>query len=241
MTPRRLAAVLTALAFGIASHAHAWPMLNWNSCQWLDGSPLRTFTCDSNSGATFDLIYSTDVFTSMPDVTGARIRLWIQTAEGVLPAWWQLQAGGCRSGAMTFDAAAPFPSGCADPWLGAATVGATATFLDCNPKGLKLDLHAFLPEGVTRSLVTGPRYAMFRMRIDRSRTVGAGACGGCHLAACIGVQGISIENSTGAAWSIASDTYVRWQGTTSPCGNGPNCGPAPARASTWGSIKSLYR
>ena len=64
---------------------------------------------------------------------------------------------------------------------------------------------------------------------------------GCALAACIGVQGIAIDNSASLGWSMSGATYARWLGGTSPCDPGPNCVPSATRPATWGTIKSLYR
>lgn len=82
---------------------------------------------------------------------------------------------------------------------------------------------------------------MFRLRIDRSHTVGAGACGGCNLVTTFGVGGISITRAAGGSWSMSPQSYAAWQSNVGPYADSPNCGPTPVRASTWGTIHSLYR
>lgn len=233
--------VLLLAALGVLP-AHADLLeLNWNSCSETAGVPMQSFACNTSSGAPFDLIYSINPFTPMSGVTGADIHVWLQSSQSVLPSWWRLDAAGCRSGALSVDATGPYPAGCADPWLGAATVTADMAYLACRPDGLQIDLHARLPEGTTRSLSTGTRYAMFRLRVDRSHTSGAGACGGCNLIASFGVAGISIRRSDGLGWSMSPAAYAAWQSTASPYDTNPNCGPTSVRTPTWGTIKSLYR
>ena len=242
MTARRLFALFLPPALALAAAARADPLeLRWNSCDEIQAVPVQSFSCDSNSGGTFDLIYSVNPFTVMTNVDRADIRLWIQSSQPALPSYWHLESGGCRAGALSLDPAAPYPAGCTDPWLGAAAVTADVRWLDCRPSGLLIDLHAVLPPGTTRSLVPGTRYAMFRLRFDRSHTIGADACGGCNLIATFGVGGISIGSAAGGGWSMSPASYAAWQSNVGPYADSPNCGPTRLRPSTWGTIHSLYR
>ena len=213
--------------------------LNWGTCTNPLSNPVQSFACNNDSGPSFDLILTLIPFTQMTDAVSSSVLLWFQSNQPTMPDWWQVQPGGCRAGDFTVDSTAPFPAGCADPWLGQATI--VAEFQPaCAPNGFFLSLRSQLPPGQTRTLVQGTRYAMFRMRINRDRTTGVGACGGCSYGACFGFEVISIGNSSGLGWSSSPGGMASWQ-TTAGCNRPAYCGPTEASRPTWGAIKSLYR
>lgn len=237
--PLRACSLVVVLATLPAMAAAQTYGLNWNTCAPANGAALQAFACDTNAGASFDLVMAMNPFTSMPNATGANARLWFRSEAADLPSWWQVQSGGCRAGALTVDATPPFPAGCADAWLGQASVTVNLATVACDPHVLNMDVFAQLPPGVTRALLPGTRYLMFRLRIARVATTGPGACDGCALAGCFGTYGLFVSNSDGLGWSMSGgNNNARWQGTTA-------CGAAtcatPVRPSTWGTIKSLYR
>lgn len=232
-----LVLALTALPAAASAQTYGF---NWDTCAPANGAALQTFACDTNDGASFDLVMAMDPFTPMPNATGANSRIWFRTEAAALPSWWQVLPGDCRAGAIAGDATAPFPAGCADAWLGQATVTVSFSTLLCDPQLLIMDVFARLPPGVTRSLVPGTRYVMYRLRISREATTGAGSCAGCPASGCFGTYGLFVSNSDGLGWSMSGgNNFARWQGQYA-C-SGPSCGPTPVRTSTWGAIHSLYR
>src|SRR5882672_8400692 len=110
--------------------------INWNTCARPTTTPLQTFACNTDTGPSFDLIVSMFPFTLMQNVVGSDIRVWFRSSQVTLPSWWQIQPGGCREAAFTVDGTAPFPAGCADPWLGQATVWAEIQNPTCDPPTL---------------------------------------------------------------------------------------------------------
>jgi hypothetical protein len=85
-------------------------------------------------------------------------------------------------------------------------------------------------------------------RISNAHTVGAGSCSGCTDGACIVLGGVQLVQPVGVGDQNINtplhSQYVMWQPTgssvTGPFGTG--CPAAtPARNTTWGALKSLYR
>lgn len=236
-----LGALVLVLALPASARAQTLG-LGWNSCLYSPTPPVQAFACNTNTGTPFDLIVWMNAFTTMTEVVRSDTRMWFTSSAPALPSWWTIGPTGCRPGAITIETAAPLPASCSDPWLGQATISTSiASPSPCLASAMVLDLHATLPAGVTRTLDMGTRYAMFRLRIARALSTGAGACGGCSVAGSFGVGGLTVGNSQGLAWSVSPNAYAAWQNFVPNLPDPQSCGPTPARASTWGSIKSLYR
>ena len=80
------------------------------------------------------------------------------------------------------------------------------------------------------------------MNFNNARTLGD-ACPGCETGVCIVLNSIKINQPVGTpggdkfVTAPAARNVAVWQG-----GIGGACGPAtPARNTTWGSVKALYR
>jgi len=231
-----VAALVWLAAF--SSVARAVVSLNWNTCAAPVGTPLQTFACDTNAGTPLDLIIEMNPFTLMSNVSIASVLLSFSSDQATVPDWWQIQPGGCRAADFAIAPDPPFPAGCADPWLGGATM--IVDFLQaCDPRGMLLSLRATVPAGAPLTLAPGNRYAMFRLRFSRGHTSGADACGGCSAGACLAIDGISITTAAGG-FSDSPGNFVRWQSAGS-CASVGFCGPTPTNRPTWGSVKSLYR
>jgi hypothetical protein len=107
---------------------------------------------------------------------------------------------------------------------------------------VRLKLVEAVPQQFPKSLTPAHEYFAFNLVINNANTVGAGACAGCDVPMCIVfnsinvVAGATVNRFISTASSPGSN-YVTWQG-----GAGTNCPAAtPARNSTWGAVKSLYR
>jgi hypothetical protein len=103
-------------------------------------------------------------------------------------------------------------------------------------------------------LVAAQEYFAFIAVIDRAKTVGTGACDGCTTPACIVFNHIKVATppvegqqfrdvSLSGPTNGTDSNYVTWQGGAGVTSNlGQGCPAAtPTRATTWSSVKSLYR
>jgi len=232
-----IVATLVSLA-AFSSAARAVVSLNWNSCVTPVGTPLQTFACDTNVGTPFDLIVGMSPFALMSDVRFVFARIWISADDPTLPSWWQVQPGGCRAAEFTLAPDPPFPTSCADPWFGRATLRVDFP-QNCDPRGTNLTLTATVPDGVPLTLSPGFHYAMFRLRFSKGHTSGADACVGCAIGACIWTDGIGISTASGAFTDSGRST-ARWQ-FNGGCQNLGLCPPVSTSRPTWGAIKSFYR
>jgi hypothetical protein len=87
-------------------------------------------------------------------------------------------------------------------------------------------------------------YYFFRIGFSNAKTTGAGGCSGCADGACLVLSEVHLSQTVNPADVIIinalSRNYVTWQSTGA---NVPGGCPSttPARNTTWGGIKSLYR
>jgi len=211
---------------------------------------LQTFACDRNSGvAVMTLSFTPD---HPITVMGFRATLLGESnaplvpSGDVVPSWWQLGAGGCRSSSLSASAdfSATQEGHCADPWLHRASGGITA-YLAGLPAGelsfTTMQLEYALAEPV--ALVEEAQYLACQITIDYQKTVGEPECSGCNWSMLWALQSIEL---IGAAETLILrrplyNQCVFWQG-----GDDLSCYArlgigVPARNTTWGQIKSLYR
>ena len=87
-------------------------------------------------------------------------------------------------------------------------------------------------------------YYAARLVIRHTLTTGTTVCAGCSGPACLVLNSILLRRQPGAIGGDVAVTtpgpgdanWATWQG-----GAGANCASVPARAVTWGRVKSLYR
>ncbi len=231
-----MAAALLAVTVGLASAAPGLN-LNWQDCS-LSGVINRNFACSSNSGSS-QLISSFVAPAGLNSVSAFSMKVRMQTIGATLGAWWDI--GGCRPGtAMIFstDFSGTTSGGvdCFDYFAGATGGG------------------FFVPNdgGANRALIThGAAYPqnfgaipagaeVYASRVLLSYTGTIGCEGGCLDGACLHLDEVVINQSTGETTTItntATRSYVTWQG-----GGGLPCPEStPTKKATWGTIKSMYR
>jgi hypothetical protein len=234
---------LLALTVGVASAAGL--NLGWVDCAGLGaGAANRSFACTSNSGTNI-LIGSFVAPSGLTEVTGFAAILDLQTSAGSLPAWWNF--GVCRlTTAMLHSASfAAGPFSCFDYFAGGATGAGVYITGAGAPKQARIKEGWALPSsstGIGPIDVDTETYA-FQILINNSRSTGLGACAGCGLGACIVFNEILVTNRPGnpngnkTITNPATRSHVTWQS-----GTGVLCPDAtPARNTSWGQIKSLYR
>ena len=101
----------------------------------------------------------------------------------------------------------------------------------------RAQFHAGVALRWSHSLFAATEYYSFTLRINHSKTVGTGACGGCSTPIYIMLAQVNVTTPTladnrllaGPLDGAVSD-LVSW-----------NALPVPVRASSWGAVKSLYR
>ena len=226
--------------------------LNYGGGCWSDGTPLaaKTFACDTNTGnvqftASFiPTVAKTDWLGMMAILDGT-------TWPGVgLPDWWQLSnTGACRSAALSVsgDFTSAPQIGCVDPFQGQAQGGIAAYQTTLYPPPFPINVpppnrfRLKVGLGMMTNISIpgdGTEYYAFRGTINYTKTIGTGACGGCSTPLAMVLTEIG---STGEASGVeyimmpASNNCLAWQ--PGPAG----CYIVPARATTWGQVKSLYR
>jgi hypothetical protein len=142
-------------------------------------------TCLSNTG-TNTLVASFVAPAGVDAMTGLEAEIQVLGAAGAaLPAWWNLQGGGCRATSTSVNFAPVGSAGCPDandiPWTG----GPVIEYPNLNGAPDRLFIRvigAVAPPGV--ALTAGQEYRLFSLNINNSKTVGAGLCAGCGVPSC---------------------------------------------------------
>ncbi len=250
-TAVRSALVACALSL-IASSAQAAGGMNlsWSDCG-VFGQAQRSFDCASNAGV--NVLYVSAVTPApMPQLNGMAAVIDLQTNAAVLSPWWQLQnqegATGCRTGFLSsnyFFPAGPFS--CLDPWWGVAAGGFDYKYQFglLNRGRLRAVCAVWSPSSSDGE----SEYYMGSLAIRNMKTVGVGACGGCADGVCLVLNSVLVAQPYGMEnYTITNPLnrqYVTWQSggaSPGPGRYGSGCpGATPARSSTWGSVKALYR
>jgi hypothetical protein len=215
--------------------------LSWDDCGAF-GALQKTFACGGSSGR-FVIVASAIAGTAMPKLVGHTAVLQVQASGSVLPAWWQLGAGGCRSGtpsAILADFDFTAGGGCADPWGGSAMGGLSYEASYGGANRARIRTVCAIP-GST-SISGTDEYAFFKLSIA---TAGSGSCGGCSEGACIVLDSIELDQTKGAGdytlTTPISRNWVQWQSGARPAdSSGGVCAGAVQTAKTWGGLKSLY-
>ena len=242
-SPWNLAFSLVAL---LLSASPVWASgglnLSWGDCGNA-GTLQRTFACDTNVGA--DVLYLS-VVAPVPvgQLDAVEMTLYLRTDQPVPAPWWHFETGGCRGGlsppALGFSIDFTANSACADPWFGLGAAG--GTILEQGPYVFgQARLRAVAAIPGTTSIDNTTEYYLCKIVISHQRTL---TCAGCAGGACIEFQTATLAQPAGVGDVIVSNplgrNFVVWQSGID--GTGSSCpGPVPTRASTWGSIKAMYR
>lgn len=238
---------LSPLLLGLfaAAPIHAAPGVNlsWNSCAGEGGVQNKTFACDTNVG-TRTMYGSFVLSANQAHFIGAEIILDFQAQNPSLPAWWQLQGGGCRNTALSasFNFTSDPGVSCHDPWAGQGTGGIGAYSTPAQPGGdsntARLTIVAAVPSSIPQSLTAGTEYYCFKVSITSEKSVGSGACAGCTVPVCVlltQIRAVQNDNSHEDITQPATSNLVTWQ-------SAQNCpGSLAPQAVTWGQVRSVLR
>jgi hypothetical protein len=227
--------------------------IHWGTGCWNDGAQqnLMVFACDGNAGEAV----MTLSFQPMSDghLVGIEATLVGMTEDGDVPSWWDLGAAGCRAGALSTSAdfsAAP-EIGCEDVWQNRASGGLTLYATAAGAGGYWHNLRMVVAYGVSVEqaipIYGWAEYYACQVKLDYRQTVGAGSCAGCGMPVLWGFDTLKLVLSEGDEMLLgdmggSEHPCLLWQGAS----HFPSCSAfldhgLPARNSTWGQIKSLYR
>jgi hypothetical protein len=239
-----MACTLLALTAGFAYAGAGGLNLGWLDCGGAPPSLDRVFACNTNSGLN-TLVGSFVAPSCVNAMSANEIVMDVQTPGVALTPWWGMRTGQCRAGASlagNFDfTGGPFT--CYDYWQG----GAIGAIQEDAPIGNRVRIKGVfaLPSGDARvgPIAEGTEVYSFKANINNAKSSGLGACAGCQLGACIVLNSIKlnqpVEEPCGGKFvsAPASRNFATWQG-----GIGGDCYAAtPAKNTTWGSVKALYR
>lgn len=250
-------AIVAGTFFADVAHAeHPWQCsafgcnLRWDRCYADGGTANRNFACDTNVGVE-TLVASFVPGVDVGSVGEIDLIVDIASASPTLPAWWQFKnTGSCRVTSLTLFPVVP-PVAC-PPWNVEAvpSVGQYVTNVSGSPNRARIVAAAAVPAESRQNLLAGQEYFALNIHINHAKTVGTGACTGCQTPVCMVLQSVlmrsPVPNETcwvsGPANHVDSH-FATWQGGGVPVvGEKIGCPAAtPARSSSWGSVKSLYR
>jgi hypothetical protein len=260
---RFIASALLACSLAPAAHADHQLYLRWDNCYGDGGTFNKTFACDTNSG-TDVLVGSFRLDATFDSVSSADFTLDIAALGGTLPPWWSSGSGTCRQGSLTSSFLRPATSTiCLESWdnLGGGGVGSFG--YQTSPSGsVRINGVVAVPPGNWFTATAGQEFFVFQVRFSHIKTVGPSACAGCNTPVCIALNlmrlGRPAPNFPQVVQLVGFSapghiSNVTWQPGAVPVPSG-SCTPSnhcvsslsceaitPSRASTWGSIKSLYR
>ena len=217
--------------------------VNWKNACWGE-EPLTnlTWTCTTNSNLNIRMTTSFKLDADYPGFVGVGVYMEGMVEAVAVPDWWELSnvnATDCRYGLMTVSAdGSGLPNGgvdvCFDPWQGSGSGGLGLYSWDGN----RLHANAVWAVGVAVPLAANTEYFALTFRVSAPKTVNS--CTGCLTPAIWAVNKMGICEM--AQTIYLADAYadgnqcVTWQSSTLPC-----AAPVPARNTTWGQVKSLYR
>ncbi len=227
--------------------------ITWGDGCWSDLQVnLQTFACNNNSTSLrFRMGVSAMIDTDMPDFLGVGIYLEGKTSVATMPDWWMLDSGQCRNQTANpsfTEAFAGTLTNCADLFGGGGGggVGAYIDYLtpasgyDAN----RAQLNAAWSVPDPMDFPPAQEFLIGEFIINAYKTLGATACAGCATPMTWGYHHVLVSGNSGdvylgdpiATSPAGGNSCLYWQAQVVPC-----AAPVPAKNTTWGQVKSLYR
>ena len=224
----------------------------WPQTSAADAIQLSWTSCAGSAGAASDLtvpcvntdhenaFVSFELASPMDSVVAVEGVVDIQSSAPELPEWWMYQPGGCRYLRLIASASFPGGSGCADFGAGGASLDAPPIYLagQGGASRARIEFSIVVPSTTPRDLGASIRYTAVRLEIQNQANLD---CGICAEPACLALQSLTLRRVRGDHFEdrelgpdAGGSNRVTWQG-------GAGCDIVPARRSTWGSLKALYR
>ena len=193
------------------------------------------------------------------------------SAASLPPWWSLHSAGTCRQGSLSMNTSiSPSAVNCVDWASNGLSTGGIGSYDIGNPtpSGAYLKASIAVQSSAVVTLYPGQEYFAFNLLVNHAKTVGTGACAGCLDPVVICLSAIRLSTTVasedvlltqGANWS--GSPWVSWQmgyptNITRGCAMSSPVAPCmfpfarfnvvaydatPARSSTWGEVKGLYR
>lgn len=253
-TSRRLAAAasiaLAVAALPVGARA-AGVDLTWNDCVGSGAETrARSFSCEGPRNETYDLVVQFRTPVDVPSLVALTAIVEFQSASGApLTPFWHYEGGGCDGQVRGYlGGVAPYAnlsalSGCAaqgvvDPWTAGSPEGPMLVYTANaqRPGNGRFVLTDTELEPVAIPAATAC-YGFHLTFTNRNR----GACAGCSDPGVLAVRELVLESGDGAPPLVLDTSDRSGQCVTINGGASSLCGAVPARATTWGAIKSLYR
>ncbi len=198
------------------------------------------FACDEVAGPPFEAYLSLMLNRPMPHLRSFFLDLWVFTDSArPLEDWWRLTS--CRGTAFSTGFFPIEESSCTElSDLYALGAGGSDYIEGASLPNAGRLRFAYQVEAIDPLLDTIPAFTeitVFRLNFPRRSPSGTPICTGCEKPACIWFGHATLEDVTqnDVRWiSGSSSSLLRWQ-------EGPLDTGTPARASSWGRLKSLYR
>jgi hypothetical protein len=206
------------------------------------GANATVFACNTNGSAGNRTITCSFMMNNpMSDMVGLE---WLITATSDLPAlpdYWKLGvAPDCRATKAQFKSNYSGVSSdvCVD-WTAGQAFNAPNYVWAGNKATLTLGVA--IDASVPFDAVADLEYYAGGVDILNSKAVGTGACTGCSAGMLFALQNVTAAGLSGRRDDFGSpipggNQCLSWNNTTQPCNL-----PTPARNTTWGQVKSLYR
>jgi hypothetical protein len=238
------AGLLLALTASVAMAAGVG--VSWKNFCWGEtgSSSNLTWACNTNSNVNIRMTTSFKLDTPMPTFGAVGVYMEGMTEAAAVPDWWKLgdaTTSDCRNGtilSMSTDGTVLANGGgdvCLDVWGGIGYGGVGLYSWDGN----RMHMNGVWAVGAGIPIAANTEYFAVQFRVTGARTVGT--CTGCLTPAIWGLQKISVEGFGGDIRPLdmpyaGGNACLTWQSSTLPC-----AAPVPARNTTWGQVKSLYR
>jgi hypothetical protein len=235
-----LAGLLLVVAASVASAAGL--SINWGTVCWGDNPKANlTWSCSSNTFTGVKMTASFMVDETKSTFVSTDLYMEGMTEAATVPDWWQLGTGGCRAGQAGL-LNAPQGATCPELWSGSESGsgfgGIGLYYTDTN----RMHINAVwaIGEPVEAPAQTEIFAAMFT--IGASKSVGATKCLGCAVPAIWALNYIQVGYFGETQATVLDRPFpdgnqcLTYFGSTLPCAK-----PVPARNTTWGQVKSLYR
>jgi hypothetical protein len=219
--------------------------LNWDACAADGRVSNKDFACDTDDGShTMVASFVLDQPLTGLFLAEAVLDLIVAGNQPV-PEWWDIND--CRMFALYADVTYNPASVNCDDWPGGLDGAAMSGYTSAGtiaPGDSASHRRMTVIGGASApvDLVADQDYFVFNLVLGNSSTVDPGACAGCTVPVCIVLNSITLRTMTFQELATLTTpvtpggNFVTWQG-----GTGANCLAVPAKRTTWGAVKSLYR
>lgn len=232
--------------------------IGWGNCFLGAGTSSLTNACALSTGSAGTAWVSVVPSVPMTQVVSATAVVDIQAGTPTTPAWWAVQPGGCRGGAVAMDFAATFDAiDCLSvfqattdtnipPALNSSVIGVANVLAGVGgPNRIRLISIGSVQPTLAATVDNVSEYAVVKLALSRVKSTGGTACAGCNVGAAIVVNEIKLQQPLGQGdqrvVNAADRQGVTYESSAVGAVPAPSIGATPAQNRTWGAVKSLYR